>query len=465
MTFSEAGFEVAILGGGPAGLAAGYYAKKSGLPFRIFEASPAVGGNSITFHWGPFGYDSGAHRYHDKDAGVTEELRSLLGDDLRKIQVPSQIYQKGKLVDFPLSPLNVVIRLGLATCLRGGLDFVRGQLSRPPRFETFESFAVHTYGKTIADLFLLNYTEKLWGLPCDRLSPNVSGKRLKGLIFTTFLKEVFLGNKAKTEHLDGSFYYPGKGIGVIPEALARFCGPEAIETNARVTRVFHDGTAVTGIEINGSRQVLAHAAVSTLPLSALIAALTPSAPASIRELAAKLEFRDVLLVALFVDRPCISRNASIYFPSREFCFTRLYEPKNRSPELAPPDKTCVVLEIPTRRDHPFWSMNEKELTRQVVDSFLKTGFIEEREILGSTVHKLPFAYPILEAGFDGKVQSIMDYLRKFRNLKISGRCGKFLYTHLHDMMMFGREIAAELLQERGRIYHGNRKPESVEKCP
>jgi protoporphyrinogen oxidase len=324
---------------------------------------------------------------------------------------------------------------------------------------------VHTYGKTIADLFLLGYTEKLWGAPCDRLSPNVSGKRLKGLIFTTFLKEVFLGTKAKTEHLDGSFYYPRQGIGTIPKALMQFCGAEAIETKAKVTRVFHDGSVVTGIEINGSRRVPVRAAVSTLPLSLLIAALEPVAPAQIRELAAQLKFRDVLLVALFLDRPCISRNASIYFPSREFCFTRLYEPKNRSPELAPPDKTCVVLEIPTQQDHPFWSMDEKVLTRQVVDSFLKTGFIEQKEILGSRVHKLPFAYPILEAGFDGKVQTLTDYLRTFGNLKISGRCGKFLYTHLHDMMMFGRDIAAELLQERGKVYQANRKTESVEQCP
>ena len=66
---------ITVLGGGPAGLSIGYYAKKKDIPFTIYEANDCIGGNSTTLRHGDFLYDSGAHRLHDKDASVTEELQ------------------------------------------------------------------------------------------------------------------------------------------------------------------------------------------------------------------------------------------------------------------------------------------------------------------------------------------------------------------------------------------------------
>ena len=68
---------ITILGGGPAGLAVGYYARKNSLDFTIYEANNHIGGNCITFRHGDFLFDSGAHRLHDKDVEITEEIKSL----------------------------------------------------------------------------------------------------------------------------------------------------------------------------------------------------------------------------------------------------------------------------------------------------------------------------------------------------------------------------------------------------
>jgi hypothetical protein len=69
--------EITILGGGPAGLAIGYYAQKAGLEFRIYEAQNHVGGNCVTLQQGGFKFDSGAHRFHDKDPQATAEIKRL----------------------------------------------------------------------------------------------------------------------------------------------------------------------------------------------------------------------------------------------------------------------------------------------------------------------------------------------------------------------------------------------------
>ena len=70
---------ISILGGGLAGLAVGHFARKHGFTFRIYEAGDEVGGNCRTFCRGDFRFDSGAHRFHDKDAAITNEIRRLLG--------------------------------------------------------------------------------------------------------------------------------------------------------------------------------------------------------------------------------------------------------------------------------------------------------------------------------------------------------------------------------------------------
>ena len=87
---------ITILGGGIAGLSVAYYAKQYGLSFKVYEAQNRVGGNCITIKHGDFLYDSGAHRFHDKDNEATKLVKKLIGNYLVKTSIPSQIYYRGK---------------------------------------------------------------------------------------------------------------------------------------------------------------------------------------------------------------------------------------------------------------------------------------------------------------------------------------------------------------------------------
>ena len=55
-------------------------------------------------------------------------------------------------------------------------------------FKNFREFAYYKYGKTLSELFLINYAEKLWGESADLLSKNVSGNRLKSFNYLSLLK-------------------------------------------------------------------------------------------------------------------------------------------------------------------------------------------------------------------------------------------------------------------------------------
>src|SRR5262245_39001951 len=77
----SAGRELHILGGGPAGLAVAFYAQRAGLGFELLERSHELGGLCRTLALGEHRYDTGAHRFHDRDPQITADVRELLGAD------------------------------------------------------------------------------------------------------------------------------------------------------------------------------------------------------------------------------------------------------------------------------------------------------------------------------------------------------------------------------------------------
>jgi len=434
---------IVILGGGPAGLATGYYARKHDIPFTIFEASDNVGGNCITFTHGEFRFDSGAHRFHDKIPEVTAEIRALLDRDFQKIDAPSSIYFKGGFIDFPLSPLNLLRRLGIPTFCKAGIELLAARLSRTEKNGSFQNFAVRTYGRSIAEFFLLGYSEKLWGLPSVRLSPKIAGSRMKGLDLKAFIIEALQGQKAKTEHLDGAFYYPSLGIGTISERLAEVCGEENVRKNAKVTGVIHHGKRICAIEVNGSEEIATEFVVSTLPLDRFLNMIRPVPDDETLKLSKSLRYRSILLVAFFLDKENVSGNASIYFPDPDIPFTRIHEPRNRSLKMSPPGKTSLIVEIPCQQNDSTWEMPDEQLVFLVKSKLVQAGLLEEQEIIGSATRRMPYAYPVLERDFEEKIRTVNRFLNRFENLRFSGRNGRYVYGHVHDMMDMGREIIEE----------------------
>ncbi len=436
--------ELTIIGAGPAGLAAAYYAKKAGITFRLLEGSGRVGGNAATLRHGHFLYDTGAHRWHDRLPEITAQIKELLGEDLVEIHVPSQIYSKGRFFDFPLSPLNLLQNLSFATLLKAVAEVFAQQIKPELRNKNFKTSAIAAYGPTIANRFLLGYSEKLWGAPVEKLSVAVAGKRLKGLNLKTFLIEAMRGSKAKTQHLDGGFYYPKYGIGAIADKLAAQIGQEQIQLNARVQKIHHHNNEITAVETETKEKQTVHQLISTLPLTTLVRSLNPPAPAHILAAAAALEFRHLVLVVLFLNKPCVTPNASVYFPDPEVPFTRLYEPRNRSAFMAPEGKTSVVIEIPVSRQDFLWQQTDEKLIELVQQKLTGFKLISPEEVIYGKVHKVPFAYPVLLQESEQHTQVLLHYLASFSNLKLIGRTASFRYTHLHDHFLQAKQIISNL---------------------
>ncbi len=438
--------QITVLGGGPAGMAVSYYALRNGLEPRVYEAGECFGGNCRTFQEQGFRFDSGAHRLHDKDPGVTRDLQELIGGRLRRVNVGSHIYHGGKLIAFPLSPFDLLRKLGVPTFARATAQILLSR-RRERDFPNFEAFATQRYGRIISESFLLNYSEKLWGIPCRKLAVSASGSRLRHLNLKAFLAEALLKKKAKPAHLEGSlFYYPDEGIGMIIEAIARLLPQDGRVANARVTRAWHRDGRIAAVEINGKERTETERVVSTLPLDYFLGILDPPPPREILERAGRLRFRHLVLVALFLKRASVSGSATLYFPEKGIPFTRVYEPRNRYPGMAPAGFTSLVAEIPCRKNDGIWAMGAQEAREMVAAPLQEAGFIDPSEIIAVSHRRLENAYPVLGAGMERDVAQLRDYLAGFRNLRLSGRNARFEYIWLHNVFRSGKEIIREFME-------------------
>ena len=159
----------------------------------------------------------------------------------------------------------------------------------------------------------------------------------------------------------------------------------------------------------------------------------------------------MVLVALFLNLDSISPNASIYFPDPSLPFTRIYEPKNRNPLMAPKGKTSLIAEIPCFLNDKMWTEEENSLKDLVSDSLLQMGFFKRRDIIDTQIYRIREAYPILEVDYMEKIDRIMRYLDSFTNLVMTGRNGKFRYIHIHDLVGEGREIIHDFADQRQTV--------------
>jgi protoporphyrinogen oxidase len=435
-----------VLGGGMAGLAVGSYARQRGLPATIYEARPRPGGLCLTLEHQGFLYDSGAHRFHDKDPDITRDVKALLGEHLRVVDRPSMLFDRGRLMKFPFGLTDALWHLGPAALTRSALEMAAARLAgRQPEPDNFAAFAVRKYGRTVAERFLLNYSQKLWGLPCERLSARVSGGRLNGLDLRQFLLHTVLGRRSNGRHTDGAFYYPTHGIGMLTDALVKSAGPSSIRAGAEVTAVCHDHARVRAVVVDGVGRIAVDAIASTVPLERLAAMMDPPPPQAVLQQARTLTHRDLIVVALLLRKESVTNAATVYFPDSNTPFTRITEPRNRSVAMSPRGHTSLVAEIPCASGDRLWNADDGELVHLVKAPLAEIGWIRDSECLGQQVLRLRRAYPVLSVDVEDTVGAVLRYFGGFDNLMLAGRGGRFEYGWIHDVLRDGKQIVDSCL--------------------
>src|SRR5579885_2195729 len=103
---------VVVLGGGPAGLTAGYLLAKQGKPVIVLESTDMVGGIARTEVRDGYRFDLGGHRFFTKVKEVDDLRHEIMKEEFLERPRKSRIYWRRKFLEYPLQGMDVIRKLG-----------------------------------------------------------------------------------------------------------------------------------------------------------------------------------------------------------------------------------------------------------------------------------------------------------------------------------------------------------------
>jgi protoporphyrinogen oxidase len=445
--------DIIILGGGLSGLSAGYTLTNAGQSVQVYEGDTAVGGLSKTIERNGFRFDLGGHRFFTNDTAIDALVRDLMGAEMVSVRRTSKIYLRDKYFDYPLRPLNAMFGLGIPTTARILADYIGETAKRAVHKKalvSLEDWVVSNFGRTMFTIYFKEYSEKVWGIDCSRISATWVAQRIKGLSLAKAVQNAFFKFSGKgLATLTDSFTYPSLGIGRISDRLKEEIEKRGtVHTGTKVVRISHDSFRVESIVLSDQvRQftVPADEIISTIPLTAFVNMLSPAPPTHVLEAARSLRFRDLVIAAIMVDRVRVTDQTWLYIPEQKIPFGRIHEPTNWSPDMAPKGKSLLVMEYFSFKGDTIWNMSDDSLTDLTVDNLVRLGFIGRQEVLDSMIVRVPKAYPLFEVRYDDHTAVLFDYLDRFTNLHISGRSGMFRYYNMDVAIRSGIDTAEKVI--------------------
>ena len=446
-----------ILGGGLTGLSAGLVLTQAGRPVLVVEREPTVGGLARTVSRGAFRFDLGGHRFFTRNKRIEAFLRELMGGELLSVPRKSQILLRGRYFDYPLRPLNAVWGLGVPTTVRMLFDYAIERLKNrlwDPQMISLEDWVVSRFGRSMYRVYFKEYSEKVWGIDCDRICMEWVEQRIQGLSLGIAIRNaLFKSRGAPVATLAEEFLYPPLGIGRIAERMREEIEREnRVLTGVRVERLEHHGDRVEGLTVtkgDRTRVVEGEEFISTIPLTALVRMLHPAAPVRVLEAASRLRYRDLVIVAVMLDRERVTDQTWMYVPGPEIPFSRIHEPTNWSATMAPRGKTLLVTEHFCFSGDGTWRARDEDLAQMTIGHLARMRFVDRREVLDSAVVRVAKAYPVFEVGYREHYDQVCEYLGRFRNLDIAGRGGTFKYLNMDHAIAAGIEAAERAIRRSG----------------
>lgn len=445
--------DAVILGAGLAGLSAGWALSRAGADIITLEKDKQVGGLARTVEDQGFRFDLGGHRFFTENERVERLVRGVIDGEILEVVRSSKILLQGRYFDYPLNVQNALLGFGPVTAARIILEYAAERLK--DRFSKAESvsledWVVRHFGRTLFSIFFKDYSEKVWGISCDRIAREWIEQRIQNLSLGRAVRETFTRSGSKAARtLARRFLYPPLGIGEIAGGLkADIEKRNPIVTGARIVRLHRRGARIEKVTArfgDEDREFCGRDVISSIPLTALVRLLSPKAPDSVLDAADRLRYRDLVIVAVMIDRERVTDETWIYFPGKEIPFGRLHEPTNWSVRMAPPGKTLLVTERFCFRGDETWSADDADLAESTVTCLAGLGLIDRDEVIRHAVIRIPNAYPLFEVGYREHQETVSAYLETFDNLHLAGRGGLFRYYNMDQAMESGLAVAGKVI--------------------
>ncbi|MCX5807065.1 MAG: FAD-dependent oxidoreductase [Proteobacteria bacterium] len=451
---------IIILGGGISGLSLAWKLCESGQEVTIIENSGFVGGLAGTQSDNGYYLDFGPHSFFSEDPEILKTVLDLFDSTLLPRRRDVKFYFRGKYLNYPLTPGDVLIQMGLVQGIRSGLSFLKGKIGRrekrnsaTPEEMTVEEWALENFGEHLYSSFFKPYTEQFWKLPCCELSARTIPYHTRTNFINTL--KVLLGRRATRqgdsliEREQLPTYYPTTCFGEIAYRIAD-------KIRAAGGKILLNSTACE-VVLNGDRSVLVRyfcgretasleceRLISTIPLPLFVDMVKPRPPADVRTSAARLEFRVLVVLGMVTERKNILGGSYMYVLNRPY--NRISEMNKFSPGTSPPSDNIIAIEMPCLEDSPIWSASKEEIFQMSSGNLAHDGILLPGDVKKLLLVKAPYAYPVYRKDYAPHLKKVLAHVRSYPQLETLGRSGEFLYLDADMCMRRAFDLAAGLLK-------------------
>ena len=415
-------------------------------PVVVIERQPAVGGLAASFEFAGLYFDHGSHRLHPAtDPEILADIRSLLGPDFLVRPRNGRIRLLGRYVRFPLSPLDLAVRLPPSFIAGVGRDAIAKLFRRSSSSATtFAEALLAGLGPTICTRFYFPYAQKLWGLDPTELAVEQAQRRVSANSIGKMIRKALSVVPGLGSAKPAIFYYPRRGYGQISDALAgevrRLGGTILLSTQVR--QIVVDGGHVRRLVLathpagnpdgpDEIREIDAKLVFSTIPVTALARLLAPPPPDRVMASVTELTYRGMVLVYLILNTERFTPYDAHYFPEQDVVFSRVSEPKNYSMASEPVGCTGLCVEVPCTVGDDIWRASDEEVHRRVVDDLTRVGLPVAGLVRTSFARRLPHVYPVYDRSFAQHLAAVSSYLAEVTGLVTLGRQGLFAHDNTH----------------------------------
>jgi protoporphyrinogen oxidase len=454
---------IIIIGGGPAGLAAGYELTRNNKNCAIFEKENLLGGIAKTIEYKGYYFDQGGHRFFTKNDEINRIWHESLKQDFLKRPRLSRIYYKNKFYSYPIKLPEVIRNLGIWQSFQVLVSYFWSKIFPYRKEDSFEQWVSNRFGKKLYNTFFKSYTEKVWGIPCTEIKAEWAAQRIKNLsLVTAVLNAVFgnRGNKIKT--LISEFEYPKYGPGMMWNGMAKritSLGGE-VEFGTEITKINIEAKKVKSVIVsgkNGEKELKADHLLSSMPLREMVLKIHPEPEKRFVEAARKLKYRDFLTVALIIDEENMFPDNWIYIHAPEVKLGRIQNFKNWSSFMTPDSKkTCLGLEYFCFEGDDIWNMDDNDLIKLGTEELFKIKLLSDKaKVIDGKVVRVHKAYPVYDGTYKESLEQVKEYLRSISNLQVIGRNGMHRYNNMDHSMLTGLMAAKNIMGGKHDIWDVN----------
>lgn len=438
--------KIAIIGAGPAGLTAGYQLIKKNFDVDIYEAQNFPGGMSASIDlWGNK-VDLGPHRFFSSDINVNKFWLEIIENDYQMVSRKTRIYYQKKFFNYPLKPLNALGKLGILTSIQCLLSYLKTFFYKKKKIINFEQWVTLKFGKKLFQIFFKDYSEKLWGIPCAKLSADFAAQRIKKFSLGEAIKAVFSKNKKKHKTLVDEFAYPNHGTGFFYNKLAtKFTAMGGkVFYNTKIKKIVHTENQVE-LYLDNKKENYNYL-ISSMPIHNLVENLQPSN--EVRNSLNELQFRNTLLVYVKVDKKNLFDDQWLYINSKDIKSGRVTNfnnwGQNQNNEF-----TILCFEYWFDHKDEIWEKKDMESIQKLVSQDCEIlGFFEKNKILEIKIIPINNCYPIYDISYKEHLKKIKLFLNKFENIFAIGRYGSFKYNNQDHSILMGLMVEKKITEDK-----------------